>query len=176
MGHGEPWAHAELYGVRGSRGVMDQGSTFGPQGTPIPSQEEINQCTPTPPHILHSIRKQLPTCPHTHYVPMPPHVPAPTSPTCTSHLAFCKALCSCRLWSIAPYPALHLLQLRIPLLQQPPLPQHPMAVQELDGDGAEERPQVCYGVPGMMTGVLLSGTMGIDEIPGLGVLEVGKEV
>ena len=182
MGHVEPWAHAELYGALGSRGVMDQGSTFGPQGTPIPSQEEINQCTPTPPHILHSIRKQLPTCPHTPYVPMPPHVPAPTSPTCTSHLVFsCKALCSCRLWSIAPYPAqillcswthsaphipfthscaLHLPQLRIPLLQQPPLPQHPMAVQELDG--------LCYGVPGMVTGVLLSGTVGIDEIPGLG--------
>ena len=25
-----------------------------------------------------------------------------------------------------------------------------------------------YGVPGMVTGVLLSGTVGIDEIPGLG--------
>lgn len=64
--------------------------------------------------------------------------------------------------------ALHLLQPRIPLLQQPPLPQHPMAVQELDGDGVEEGPQVGYGVPGMVTGVLLSGTVGIDEIPGLG--------
>ena len=27
---------------------------------------------------------------------------------------------------------------------------------------------MCYGVPGMVTGVLLSGTVGIDEIPGLG--------
>ena len=43
-----------------------------------------------------------------------------------------------------------------------------MAVQELDGDGVEEGPQVGYGVPGMVTGVLLSGTVGIDEIPGLG--------
>ena len=105
MGHGEPWAHAELYGVRGSRGVMDQGSTFGPQGTPIPSQEEINECTPALLHILRSDPKPLPTSPQTPHVPMPPDVPAPTSPTCTSHLAFsCEALCSCRLWSTSPYP------------------------------------------------------------------------
>ena len=97
--------HVELYGVLGSCAVTDEGSTFGPQGTPIPSQEEINECTPTPPHILHSDPKPLPTSPQTPHVPMPPDVPAPTSPTCTSHLAFsCEALCSCRLWSTSPYP------------------------------------------------------------------------
>ena len=94
----QPWGHAELYGVMGSRGVMDQGSTLGPQGTPTPSQEEIHKYTPTPPHIPHSDPKLLPTCPHTPYVPMPPPVPAPTGPTFTSHVAFsCAALCSCRL-------------------------------------------------------------------------------
>ena len=91
--------------VLGSCGVMDQGSTYGLQGTPIPSQEEINECTPTPLHIPHSDPKPLPTSPQTPHVPIPVHVPAPTSPTCTSHLAFsCEALCSCRLWSTSPYP------------------------------------------------------------------------
>ena len=105
MGHFMPWGHAEFYGVLGSCGVIDQGSTFGPQGTPIPSQEEINECTPTPLHIPNSDPKPLPTSPQTPHVPMPPDVPAPTSPTCTSHLAFsCEALCSCRLWSTSPYP------------------------------------------------------------------------
>ena len=84
---------------------MDQGSTFGPQETPIPSQEEINKCTPTPPHILHFDPKLLPTCPQAPYVPMPPHVPAPTSPTFTSHVVFsCAALCSYSLWSISSDP------------------------------------------------------------------------
>ena len=105
MGHVEPWGHAEFYGVLGSCGVTDQGSDFGPQGTPIPSQEEINQRTPTPLHILHSDPKPLPTSFQTPHVPMTPDVPAPTSPTCTSHLALsCEALCSCRLWSTSPYP------------------------------------------------------------------------
>ena len=133
----EPWGHAELYGVMGSRGVTDQGSTFGPQGTPTPSQEEIHKCTPTPPHIPHSDPKPVPTCLHTPYVPMPPYVPAPTGPTFTSHVAFSRAaLCSCWLWPIPPHPptfprtrlpsaphvtfthscALHLCQLCIPRL------------------------------------------------------------
>ena len=143
---------------------MDQGSTFGPQGTPIPSQEEINKCTPTPPHILHFDPKLLPTCLQAPYVPMPPHVPAPTSPTFTSHVVFsCAALCSYSLWSISSDPpqilpwscspnaphipfthicALHLFQLHIPLLQQLLLPQHHVVVQEFDGDGGQERPHV----------------------------------
>ena len=112
-----------------------------PNPLPGRNQPVHSNTTPHPPSYPQ-------TAPHVPSYPLRPHathVPAPTSPTCTSHLAFsCKALCSCRLWSIAPYPAqillcswthsaphipfthscaLHLPQLRIPLLQQPPLPQ-----------------------------------------------------
>ena len=184
--------------VLGSCGVMDQGSTFGLQGTPIPSQEEINECTPALLHILRSDPKPLPTRPQTPHVPMPPDVPAPTSPTCTSHLAFsCEALCSCRLWSTSPYPsqilpcsdpcspvspvpptslsvthicALHLLQLPIPHLQKPSMLQHCEVVRDLEADRREKRPKVGYGVHWMVMGVL-SGTMGVSEFPG-GILEV----
>ena len=166
--------------VLGSCGVMDQGSTFGLQGTPIPSQEEINECTPALLHILRSDPKPLPTSPQTPHVPMPPDVPAPTSPTCTSHLAFsCEALCSCRLWSTSPYPpqilpcsdpcspvspvpptslsethicALHLLQLLIPHLQKPSMPQHCEVVRDLQAGQEEERPKVGYEGPGMVMG------------------------
>ena len=95
MGHVEPWAHAELYGALGSRGVMDQGSTFGPKGTPIPSQEEINQCTPTPPHILHSHPKPLPTCPHNPYVPGPTVPLTSLSPTAVPCTCSSPAFLSC---------------------------------------------------------------------------------
>ena len=66
--------------VLGSCGVMDQGSTFGLQGTPIPSQEEINECTPALLHILRSDPKPLPTSPETPHIPMPRHVSAPKFP------------------------------------------------------------------------------------------------
>ena len=185
--------------VLGSCGVMDQGFNIRPNRTPIPCQEEIKECTPTPLHIPHSDPKPLPTSPQTPHVPMPPDVPAPTSPTCTSHLAFsCEALCSCRLWSTSPYPpqilpcsdpcspvspvpptslsethicALHLLQLLIPHLQKPALPQHCEVVRDLEAGRGEERPKVGYGGPGMVMGVL-SGNMGVpSEFPG-GILEV----
>ena len=198
MGHVEPWGHADFSGVLGSCGVMDQGFNIRPKRTPIPSQEEINECTPTPLHIPHSDPKPLPTSPQTPHVPMPRHVSAPTSPTCTSHLAFsCEALCSCRLWSTSPYPpqilpcsdpcspvspvpptslsethicALHLLQLLIPHLQKPALPQHCEVVRDLEAGRGEERPKVGYGGPGMVMGVL-SGNMGVSEFPGR-ILEV----
>ena len=198
MGHVEPCGHADFSGVLGSCGVMDQGFNIRPKRTPIPSQEEINECTPTPLHIPHSDPKPLPTSPQTPHVPMPRHVSAPTSPTCTSHLAFsCEALCSCRLWSTSPYPpqilpcsdpcspvspvpptslsethicALHLLQLLIPHLQKPALPQHCEVVRDLEAGQGEERPKVGYGVHWMVMGVL-SKNMGVSEFPG-GILEV----
>ena len=75
MGHVEPCGHADFSGVLGSCGVMDQGFNIRPKRTPIPSQEEINECTPTPLHIPHSDPKPLPTSSHTLYVPILHHPP-----------------------------------------------------------------------------------------------------
>ena len=66
--------------------------------------------------------------------------------------------------------ALHLLQLLIPHLQKPALPQHCEVVRDLEAGRGEERPKVGYGGPGMVMGVL-SGNMGVSEFPG-GILEV----
>ena len=99
------WSLGVTPSDKGLWGVMDQGSTFGPQGTPTPSQEEIKKCTPTPPLIPHSHPKPLPTCPQPPYVPMPPHIPTATSPTFTSRVTFsCAAFRSCSLWPISPHP------------------------------------------------------------------------
>ena len=58
----------------GSCGVTAQGPTFGPQGRPVPSQDEMKplQTLPTqPPFYL----KPLPTSSHTLYVPILAHAP-----------------------------------------------------------------------------------------------------
>ena len=59
----------------GSCGVTAQGPTFGPQGRPVPSQDELKPlqlCPPPPPSFY---LKLLPTSSHTLYVSILRHVP-----------------------------------------------------------------------------------------------------
>ena len=60
-----------------SCGVTAQGPTFGPQGCPVPSQDELKplQLTPPPPPPGSFYLKLLPTSSHTPYVSILRHVP-----------------------------------------------------------------------------------------------------
>ena len=87
----------------GSCGVTAQGPTFGPQGRPVPSQDEMKplQTLPTqPPFYL----KPLPTSSHTLYVPILPHAPVshlqPTSCLLLNSILLLKA--------VSPYPPMSL--------------------------------------------------------------------
>jgi len=75
--------------------------------------------------------------------PTSSHVPTHPSPQCPPR-HFHPQLCP------TPLPALH----------------SPPAVWDLEGYGGEEGPQVGYGRPGTVMGVL-SGTVGACEIPGV---------
>ena len=69
--------------------------------------------------------------------------------------------------------ALHLLQLLIPHLQKPSMPQHCEVVRDLEAGQGEERPKMGYGGPGMVMGTCQGtwGSLGFREFPG-GILEV----
>ena len=61
----------EVILVYGSCGVTAQGPTFGPQGHPVPSQDEMKPLQTLPPSSFYL--KPLPTSSHTLYVPILPH-------------------------------------------------------------------------------------------------------
>ena len=63
----------EVILVYGSCGVTAQGPTFGPQGRPVPSQDEMKPLQTLPPSSFYL--KPLPTSSHTLYVPILPHTP-----------------------------------------------------------------------------------------------------
>ena len=63
----------EVILVYGSCGVTAQGPTFGPQGRPVPSQDEMKPLQTLPPSSFYL--KPLPTSSHTLYVPILPHAP-----------------------------------------------------------------------------------------------------
>ena len=65
----------EVILVYGSCGVTAQGPTFGPQGHPVPSQDEMKPLQTLPPSSFYL--KPLPTSSHTLYVPILPHARFP---------------------------------------------------------------------------------------------------
>ena len=84
----------------GSCGFTAQGPIFGPQGCPVPSQDELKplQLCPSPPPLFTS------NCsPHPPIPPMSPYYPMSLFPTCSPRLVFSwTAFCSCSLCSHIP--------------------------------------------------------------------------
>jgi len=92
----------EVILVYGSCGVTAQGPTFGPQGRPVPSQDEMKPLQTLPPSSFYL--KPLPTSSHTLYVPILHHTPV-------SHLQLtsCLLLNSILLLkAVSPYPPMSL--------------------------------------------------------------------
>ena len=87
----------------GSCGVTAQGPTFGPQGPPVSSLDEMKPLQHCPPPTSFYL-KLLPTSSHTLYVPILPHTPV-------SHLQLtsCLLLNSILLLkAVSPYPPMSL--------------------------------------------------------------------
>ena len=68
----------------GSCGVTAQGPTFGPQGRPVPSQDELKPLQHCPPQPLFTSNRS----PHPPILSMSPYYPIPLCPTCSPRLVF----------------------------------------------------------------------------------------